>query len=86
MKIGRSRDDRKYRRLVLVEDANVSASTRRWRFDGDAVTVVVAATSLGGRPYQVSRSWFEFSAFERSLNDGTEEVVVVKMKLQSGSC
>ena len=71
---------------MLVEDANVTASTRRWRFDGDAVTVVVAATSLGGRPYQVSRSCVESSAFERSLNDGTEEVVVVKMKLQSGSC
>ena len=70
---------------MLDEDANVFASTRRWRLDDDAVTVVGVATSCGACPYRVSRSSVEYSAFERLLSDGTKEVVVV-MKLQSRSC
>ena len=69
---------------MLDEDANVFASTRRWRLDDDAVTVVGVATSPGACPYHVSRSSVVYFAFQR-LSDGTEKVVVL-VKLQSRGC
>ena len=68
---------------MLDEDANVFASTRRWRLDDDAVTVVGVATSRGACPYQVSRWSVEYFVFERLLSDGTEKVVVL---VKSRSC